>query len=66
MNTLHRPSFALRPQRDSLRHKQIHAARVRAAGTPPAVLTAGHGSALDSVFKRLPTIGETPLLDTHA
>ncbi|WP_225781045.1 hypothetical protein [Xenophilus sp. Marseille-Q4582] len=66
MNTFTRPSFALRPQRDSLRHKQFHASRARASGTPPSVLPAGHGSASDSVFKRLPAIGETPVLDTHA
>jgi len=66
MNTLTRPSFALRPQRDSLRHKQIHAARVRSAGNASAALTAEHGSASDSVFKRQPAIGETPVLHAHA
>ncbi|RYF79768.1 MAG: hypothetical protein EOO29_16145 [Comamonadaceae bacterium] len=66
MNTLIRPSFALRPQRDSLRHKQVHAVRGRAAHATPAGLAADHGSASDSVFKRLPTIGETPALHAHA
>lgn len=66
MNTLIRPSLALRPQRDSLRHKQMHAARTRAAGTPSAALAAGHGSASDSVFKRLPAIGDTPAVHAHA
>lgn len=66
MNTLHRPSLALRPQRDSLRHKQIQAVRGRVAYSAPAGLTADHGSASDSVFKRLPTIGETPAFHAHA
>lgn len=66
MNTFTRPSLALRPQRDSLRHKQIPAVRARAAGTHPAALPADHGSASDSVFKRLPTIGETPAVQPHA
>ncbi|RYF71311.1 MAG: hypothetical protein EOO29_30270 [Comamonadaceae bacterium] len=66
MNTLHRPSLALRPQRDSLRQKHIHAVRGRVASATPAGLAAEHGSASDSVFKRLPTLGDTPALNVHA
>lgn len=60
MNTLTSPSFALRPQRDSLRGKQIHAVRSRAAGYTPVPGLGAHGSVTDSVFKRMPAIGDTP------
>lgn len=66
MNTLSRPSLALRPQRDSLRLKHNALTRARAAGSASVALAAGHGSASDSVFKRLPTIGETPALQANA
>jgi len=65
MNTSSRPSIALRPQRDSLRHKQIHAGRPRASGYFPAALGSEHGSASDSVFKRMPAIGELPAIPSH-
>ena len=60
MNTLISPSFALRPQRDSQRHKQIHAVRTRAAGYTPVAAISVPGSVTDSVFKRMPAIGDTP------
>ncbi|MDA7415608.1 hypothetical protein PGB34_04470 [Xenophilus arseniciresistens] len=40
--------------------------RARPLGGAPVALAAGHGSASDSVFKRLPTIGETPALHANA
>lgn len=63
MTTPFRPSLALRPQRDSLRLKPLPGARNRAAGH--ALHAAGHGSASDSVFKRLPAIGEVPATPAH-
>ncbi|MBS0428565.1 MAG: hypothetical protein JSR41_14915 [Proteobacteria bacterium] len=60
MSTLTSPSFALRPQRDGARQKYIHAARPRAAGQALGALSAASGTAPDSVFKRFPSIGDTP------
>ncbi len=60
MSTLTSPSFALRPQRDGARQKHIHAARPRAAGQAPGALGAAGAVATDSVFKRFPSIGDTP------
>lgn len=64
MTTRLRPPFARFPQRDSLRHRQSPALPSRSAGRPAAAPVAEHGSASDSVFKRLPAIGETPATPT--
>jgi len=60
MSTLTSPSFALRPQRDGLRQKSFLAARPRAAGQALGALSAASGTASDSVFKRFPSVGDTP------
>jgi hypothetical protein len=60
MSTLTSPSFALRPQRDGARQKHIHAARPRAAGQALGALNAAGATAMDSVFKRFPSIGDIP------
>ncbi|MDM0088157.1 MULTISPECIES: hypothetical protein [unclassified Variovorax] len=62
MTALSSPSFALRPQRDSLRSKQSSLSRSRAAGVSTPGYDGLGGTAADSVFKRFPAIGDTPSL----
>jgi len=56
------PSFALRPQRDNLRLKQVSLSRSRMASHAAAGFDGVGGAATDCVFKRFPAIGDTPSL----
>jgi hypothetical protein len=49
-----------------LRQKHASPLRARAAGPHAAAIQAGHGMAADSVFKRFPAIGDTPVRDKQA
>ncbi|WP_286606482.1 hypothetical protein [Variovorax jilinensis] len=63
MTAHHSPSFALRPQRDGVRQKQLSLSRPRAAGSLLASQAGAGTFASDSVFKRFPAIGDTPSFD---
>lgn len=64
MTASNSPSFTLRRQRDGLRHRALPAfARQRGADPGQAALDAPHGTAMDCVFKRMPAIGDAPLLN---
>jgi len=54
------PYFAMRQQRDGLRQKQVSLSRPRVAGHSLGAIDAASGFFADSVFKRLPAIGDTP------
>jgi hypothetical protein len=66
MNALSSPSFALRSPQHGLRHKHVSPSRPRAANQLQASLDASNGMAPDSVFKRFPAIGDTPVRDKQA
>jgi hypothetical protein len=61
MTALSSPSFALRSPQHGLRHKHVSPSRPRAATHLSGAIEAGSGMAPDSVFKRLPAIGDTPV-----
>jgi hypothetical protein len=63
MTAFSSPVFALRPQRDGLRHKQFSLSRPRAASQVLGALDTASRAAPDCVFKRLPAIGDTPSND---
>jgi hypothetical protein len=66
MNSLSSPSFATRSPQLGQRHKHVSPSRPRAATQLSGSLEAGHGMAPDSVFKRFPAIGDTPVRDKQA
>jgi hypothetical protein len=66
MTALFSPSSALRSPQHGLRHKQVSPSRPRAATHLPGALSASNGMAPDSVFKRFPAIGDTPVRDKQA
>lgn len=50
----------MRQQRDGLRQKQFSLSRPRVAGPTLGAIDVASGFFADSVFKRLPAIGDTP------
>ncbi|HYP70619.1 MAG TPA: hypothetical protein VEP93_07010 [Variovorax sp.] len=66
MNSLSSPSFATRSPQFGQRHKHVSPLRPRAATQLSSSLEAGNGMAPDSVFKRFPAIGDTPVRDKQA
>ncbi|WP_093381043.1 hypothetical protein [Variovorax sp. OV329] len=66
MTTLSSPSFATRSPQYGLRHKHVSPSRPRAATQLSGSLESGNGMAPDSVFKRFPAIGDTPVRDKQA
>jgi hypothetical protein len=63
MTALTSPSFALPSARSDSRRKQFSLGRPRAVLHSPAAITASGGMAPDSVFKRLPAIGDTAAVE---
>jgi len=66
MNALSSPAFASRTPQNGLRPKHVSPSRPRAATLLPGALDASNGMAPDSVFKRFPAIGDTPVRDKQA
>ncbi|MDM0043190.1 hypothetical protein QTH91_01725 [Variovorax dokdonensis] len=64
--TISGSSAALRSPLQGLRHKPTSFLRPRVAGPSGAAALASHGMTADSVFKRLPAIGDTPVRDKQA
>ena len=56
----------MRVPQHGLRPKHVSPSRPRAATHLPGALEAGSGMAPDSVFKRFPSIGDTPVRDKQA
>lgn len=56
----------MRVPQHGLRPKHVSPSRPRAATHLPGSMDAGNGMAPDSVFKRFPAIGDTPVRDKQA
>ncbi|HYP83438.1 hypothetical protein [Variovorax sp.] len=67
MTTTFSPSATLlRSPLQGLRHKHVSPSRLRPAAPTGHGAPADHGMAADSVFKRFPAIGDTPVRDKQA
>jgi len=67
MTTTFSPSAShLRSPLQGLRHKPVSPSRPRHAAPAGQGARADHGMAADSVFKRFPAIGDTPVRDKQA